>query len=445
MKKFLSMALAVLMLVSLAACGSPAVTPTPAADNSPAPVSAAPANTAEPVTIRLFTNLPDRSNGQGLIEQMLLDQYIAENPHVTVELETLDDESYRTKFKAYAAGSEMPDLVSIWGHPGFIDEVIAAGLLAELDQSTYADYQFNDGALNSFTRGGKLYGMPRNTDVMGYYYNKAMFDANGWAVPETYEDMLALADEIAATGMIPLAMPGADKWVLCNYLTDLMIKSNGPGSMNVMLDAIAQKDWTDPYLMMGAKALQDTANSSLFQRGFETSDYATALNLFSNGQAAMFYMGSWAMSLATNEDVPAEVRDNIRVFAMPVIDGGRGLRTDIAAWNGGGYAVTEDSKVKDEATALLNYMFVPENWNRLAWENNVCMSAQDFSQYKTGNETPVQLEFMEIVTSSTNISGTAIAGLSTAEYQTHTNDNVQALAINALTPEQFAQAQADAS
>ncbi len=90
----------------------------------------------------------------------------------------------------------------------------------------------------------------------------------------------------------------------------------------------------------------------MFQSGFETTDYGTSMNLFANGQAAMFYMGSWEMSMATNEDVAEDVRSNIGVFMMPVVDASASKVTDIAAWNGGGYAVTENSAVKEEAVKL---------------------------------------------------------------------------------------------
>ena len=78
-----------------------------------------------------------------------------------------------------------------------------------------------------------------------------------------------------------------------------------------------------------------------------SQDYGTAMNLFTNGQAAMFYMGSWETSMATNEDIPEEIRTNIRVFTMPIVKDGKGTATDIAAWNGGGYAVSNDSEVKE--------------------------------------------------------------------------------------------------
>lgn len=71
------------------------------------------------VTIKLFSNLPDRKNGQGLVEQMIIDEYMAANPNVTIEVEALDEEAYKTKFKAYAMDG-MPDVVSIWGQPAFL-------------------------------------------------------------------------------------------------------------------------------------------------------------------------------------------------------------------------------------------------------------------------------------------------------------------------------------
>ncbi len=141
-KRFLSAAMAVAMACALTACGGSGGTKTettaPAAETKAAETKAAETkgekagNTAAgEVTLKVFTNLPDRTSGQGLVEQTLFDAYMTENPNVKIDVEALDDEAYKTKFKAYAAGSQMPDLVSVWGQPGFIDEVMDAGLLAE--------------------------------------------------------------------------------------------------------------------------------------------------------------------------------------------------------------------------------------------------------------------------------------------------------------------------
>lgn len=140
---------------------------------------------------------------------MIIDEYMAENPNITIEVEALDEEAYKTKFKAYSM-SELPDVVSIWGQPAFLDEVLEAGVLAELNEADYADYGFVEGSLEGFKKDGKLYGLPRNTDVAVFYNNQKIFDDNGWSVPETYDDLLALAGEMNAKGIIPCAMDGGD-------------------------------------------------------------------------------------------------------------------------------------------------------------------------------------------------------------------------------------------
>ena len=389
-------------------------------------------------TIKVFTNLPDRNNGQGLVEQKIFNQYTLDNPNVKIEVEALDDEAYKTKMKAYASGTNLPDLISIWGQPSFLDGYIDAGLIAELKPADYSGYGFVEGALSGFSKDGKLYGLPRNTDMMVFYYNEAMFNANGWSIPATYDELLALAGTIKAAGHIPVAMDGGDKWPICIFITDLLAKICGSSYHAIALDAIEKSDFSNPAFQQAAQKLQQAYDAGLFQQGFESQDYGTAQNLFINGEAAMFYMGSWEMSMANNQDIKPEIRDNIRAFTMPVVSGGSGIATDNTAWNGGGHAVVAKSSVKEEAIKLLNYMYKPENWTKIAWENNVCMSAQDFSSYKTGTETPVQIQIIDLFSGSSSISGTTINDLGTADFKTICEDLSQQVAIKAITPEQFA-------
>ena len=189
-KKLIASILAATMVVSMAAgCGNTKDTTADAAadtktenvDTTETASVADDSASGEKVTIKLFSNLPDRKNGQGLVEQTIIDEYMRENKNVTIEVEALDEESYKTKFKAYAMDG-MPDVVSIWGQPSFLDEVLDAGVLAELNESDYADYNFVSGSLEGFKKDGKLYGLPRNTDIMVFYYNDKMFKDNGWAM-----------------------------------------------------------------------------------------------------------------------------------------------------------------------------------------------------------------------------------------------------------------------
>lgn len=444
-RKLLSALLAAGMVVSLVACGGGG---NGTSDDQKSPETQGaqePANdsgnsgssSGEEITIKVFSNLPDRSSGQGLVEQTLFDEYMKENTNVKIEVEALDDEAYKTKFKAYASGSQMPDLVNVWGQPGFLDEVMEAGLLAELNPDDYADYNFLPGSLDGFSNNGKLYGLSRNTDVMCFYYNQKIFDDHGWKVPQTYDELLALGKEITDAGLIPVSMDGGDKWPMYIYIHDLVEKIDGSGVMAKTDAAIKGHDFSDPSFMQASDLFMDAVNGGLFQTGFESSDYGTSMNLFTNGQAAMFYMGSWEMSMANNMDIPDEIRENIRVFLMPSVSGGKGTPQNITAWHGGGYAVTENSANKEEAIKLLNYMFRPDGWTKIAWENGVCMSAQNFGDYATGTETEVQKQFMDLVAQATDLSGTTLGDLGSSEFKTICEDKTQELSTGNISGEDY--------
>ena len=388
------------------------------------------------VTLKLFSNLPDRKTGQGLVEQKLIDEYMEANKNVKIEVEALDEEAYKTKFKAYSMEG-MPDVVSIWGQPAFLDEVVDAGVLAELDQSDYTDYKFVEGSLDGYTYDGKLYGLPRNTDVQCIFYNEKMFKDNNWEVPSTYDELIALAGKIKDAGIIPMAMDGGDGWPMAVYLSDVLYKLVGSDYQNVVSNAVKNGDFTDANIKKATELLKQAADAGLFQNGYDSQDYGTAMNLFTNGQAAMFYMGSWESSMALNPDIPDDVKNNIRAFTMPVVEGGKASATDILAWNGGGYAVSANSQVKDEAIKFLNYMYQPDKLSKYGWENGVGLSAQDQTAYLTGNETELQKQVMDILKNATSISGTPINDCGPSAFKTSIESEIQGVSNGSTSVEDF--------
>ena len=397
-----------------------------AAASDSASATAESTSTDGAVTIKVFSNLTDRTSGQGLIEQTLFDSYMEENPNVTIEVEALDDESYKTKFKAYATGGNMPDLVNIWCSPSFLDEVVAAGTLEPLNADDYTDYGFTEGSLDGVTYDGQIYGLPRNTDVLGFYYNKDLFEANGVEVPTTWDELLAAAQVFQDAGISPIAMDGQDKWPLAHFINCMIGTVKGADTYTTMVNSVQNSDYSDPAWKDTVTAASEQA-SLLFQPGFETTDYATAMNLFMNGQSAMFFMGSWEMSMAPDFEVG--------YFTMPDFDGdGQGV---IGAYNGGGYAISSSSAVKEEATALLNYMFQPENWSKLSWENGVCMSAQDFSQYLTGNETDLQNDIINALNTASGITGMTYNDLGDSAYKTLSEDSTAEVLSGMISVDDF--------
>ncbi len=438
--KVMTLALALVMVFSMFGCAPSApASQEPSAqvsESAPAEAPESPSEAAaEPVTIKVFTNLPDRENGQGKLEQMLFDQYVTDNPNVTIEVEALQDEPYKQKFKAYTASDSLPDLVSVWGQPAFIDPVINSGYLLELNPEDYADYNFFDGSLNGFSKDGKLYGLPRNTDMMVFYYNKAIFEEYGISVPQTWEDLLAIPDKLKGSDIAACSMTGKDMWPIAIMFTDIVNKYTGDNAL--ISKAIQSGDFSDAKLLEAAQKMQELIDTKFFQDSFTAAGYDEARNVFAQGLTATYYMGSWEMSLVNNESYDADFRSNLGVFELPSPTGATGKITNIPAWNGGGHAIAAGTKIKDEVVKLLNYMYEPENWAKNAYQLSICFPAQNFKEYMTGEENEIQTTLIDYLDTSTSLSGTPMNDCGTASFKEQSENISQQFAAGMLDAQGF--------
>jgi len=452
-KKFIGLLLVCTMLISMVGCSKDkkeevgdtgkedTAVVTPAADTAD-DADAEEVVSTEPVTIKVFSNLPDRTTGQGLLEQNIIDSYMTANTNVTIEVEALQDEAYKTKFTAYTASNNLPDVVSVWGQPAFIDPVINSGYLAELNAADYADYHFVDGSINGFSKDGKIYGLPRNTDIFSIYYNKQIFADNGLTVPTTMEELYAITDTLNAAGITPCSMAGQDKWPIACAYTDFVMKTTGDNTL--LAKAVSTGDFSAPGLKKAADEMKTLIDKKFFQTSFLSADYGAARNLFAQGKAAMFYMGSWEMSMVNDEAIDEAIRSQFGVFSLPITTGSTAKSTDLAAWNGGGHAVSANSPVKEEAIKFLNYMYAPENWAKGAWQLGICIPAQTFDEFLTGTETEMQLAFVDMFAKATSISGTTVNDLGTPSFKTASEDASQEFAAGMTDAAGYIKALGDA-
>lgn len=436
-KRFLGVSLACVVLSGLVGCGK--ATPT-----TPETTATSVAN--KEVSIKFFSNLPDRSTGQGKLEQTLIDSYVKDNPNVKITVEALQDEPYKQKFTTYAASNAIPDLFMVWGQPSFFNPIMKNNYAAELNGDDFKDYGFFNGSLNGFSLNGKLYGLPRNTDFMALYYNKALFEKYSVKLPTTYEDIVEASKIFRKNKIAPIAMNGKDKWAMSILFHDFVLKESGDQSLMSKGLAGTNKFTSDPAFLKAAQDVKALMDVKGFQDSFVTADYGAANNLFAQGKAAMYYMGSWEVGMDTNKEFSDDFKKNVDVIKFPVPSTAKGKDTDLAAWNGGGYAVSANSTVKEESIKLLKYMMKPENWAKQGWQGGGVVPAQKFDQYLTGTESNLQKKVSGILSSSTSVSGTPWNDCLTPDFKTNLENNIQEFFAGLKTPEQFLeQAEKDAA
>jgi alpha-glucoside transport system substrate-binding protein len=79
---------------------------------------------------------------------------------------------------------------------------------------------------------GEHYGLPTNINLKSMiWYPKAAFDAAGYQVPETWDDLIALSDQIKADGSTPWCVGfesgGATGWPATDWMEDIMLRTAG--------------------------------------------------------------------------------------------------------------------------------------------------------------------------------------------------------------------------
>ena len=393
------------------------------------------------ITLKMGDNLPDRTNTWGLVAEMINEEFVRQNPNVEFEVESYQDQPYQEKIKIYATAGQLPDIMKYWSFSTLLQPLVESNLVEPLNMKDFEGLGWMPGALESNMIDGKLYGIPVSGDLWVIYYNKAILDECGVAVPKTMEDLKAASAKIRAKGYIPMVTDGKDGWPLSITFDNIFWRVTGDYS--VMHDALAGKNpFTDPEFKAAAKAYQDFfLNDGIFGNDLVTTDYGASRNLFGQQQAAIYLMGSWELGLATDSNFPEEFKANVRAAKFPVMNSGKGVANDLVAWFGGNYIVKADSENKDLALKYLK--LYAEMYPKLVWEQQAGFPAQAVTP--SDKDTEVAKNLLAIGAEATATSGTTGLDLLTPAFKETHQKLCKDLAAGVITVDEFCEGRNEAA
>ena len=180
--------------------------------------------------------------------------------------------------------------------------------------------------------------LPTELNIEGIWYNKQVLESAGVAVPQTWDDLTAAFATLEGAGVQPIsaAGKGGDGWGVTRWVGAYIFRELGPDAMKKIADGDAKL--TDPEYAKAADAVAELGKAGYFGPSPSSVDYATALNTFLTGDAAFYYMGSWAVSAFNDPEQNKIGADNIGFLPFPTVEGGAGtadqtpanIGTDIA-------------------------------------------------------------------------------------------------------------------
>ncbi|MBB4979138.1 ABC transporter substrate-binding protein [Streptomyces nymphaeiformis] len=153
------------------------------------------------------------------------------------------------------------------------------------------------------------------------WYNTAVFDNAGATEPKTWQDFLATAETVSASGVTPVSVGGADGWTLTDWFENVYLSQAGPARY----DQLAKHEikWTDPSVAAALKTLAELfGKPSLIAGGsagaLQTEYPASVTQTFTGGdqpKGAMVFEGDFAaVNIAQTK---AEIGKDAKVFPFP--------------------------------------------------------------------------------------------------------------------------------
>jgi raffinose/stachyose/melibiose transport system substrate-binding protein len=390
------------------------------------------AGAKDKIALKLADNISDRSQGWGAVFEKINQDFLKNHPGVDIETESYPDQPYQQKMKIYATSGQLPDAFKYWSFSTLLKPLVDEGMVMKLNMKDFQDKNFMAGALESNVWEGKLYGIPLSGDLWVIYYNKALFERFGVTVPTTFDELFQVAEVFKKNGIIPISSDGKDSWPFSIMFDNLV--GRYAGDFSYPQQALDRKmKFTDPAFVKAAEMLQKMVKKGLFQADVVTSDYGAARNLFGQGAAAMYMMGSWELGLATDDNFSEEFRKNVRAFKIPVVKEGKGQIDDLFAWFGGNYVINSQTKHPELVLEYIKYL--SEHLAPLTWAKQASFPAQKVQAGE--NDTELAKDLLRIGAQAKATSGPACLDRSTPQFKEDNQKFIQELIAGLITPKEF--------
>jgi len=185
-------------------------------------------------------------------------------------------------------------------------------ILVPMDQlgakaDNYASYWQDIGTVN-----GKWLGLPVKADPKTLiWYSPVNFDAFGYALPTTWDELTALVDQMATDGNVPWSMGfesgDATGWTGTDFIQDILLVTQGPDYVMGIINGTVP--YNDPgvkqaYEIYGAWAMDPTYTVGGAQGTLSTGFLDAIYKVFSDPPEAMMVKQSGFAGGAVAEQYP---------------------------------------------------------------------------------------------------------------------------------------------
>lgn len=287
-------------------------------------------------TVKLYTSIVAPE------DQSHKDSYKLFTECTGAEVQYEGSKEFEAQLVVRVRSGNPPDVAYV-PQPGLLNTLVTdTGKVVEAPDTVAAnvDEFFGEDWKNYGSVDGKFYAAPLGANVKSFvWYSPKMFQEKGWTVPTTWDEMVALSDTIAGTGMKPwcagIGSGEATGWPATDWLEDVMLRENGADvydqwvnheipfddpKVAQALDRVGNILKNDKYVNGGFGDVKSIATTTFQDGGLPILDGKCAMH-----RQASFYAANWPEGTDVSEAGDAfafylpTVSDE---FGKPVLGGG---------------------------------------------------------------------------------------------------------------------------
>jgi alpha-glucoside transport system substrate-binding protein len=266
----------------------------------------------------------------GKQEEARFNECVAEFEKETgIDVQYENASNFDTLINVRVESGDMPDVTAV-PQPGVMQRFARNGNLVPLWPEIIAKIENNYAPiwkdLGSYD--GKVYGVFHRVNVKSLvWYPKEAFEFGGYEIPKTWDELLALSQQMVDDGVTPWCVgieSGAGTgWPATDWMEDIMLRTAGPD----VYDQWVSHDipFSDPAVKNAAEIMMNIWGNPDFVLGGTTGIITTNFGdspkpMFDPLPACMMHRQGNFITGFFPEDVQADLESQVGVFGLPPID-----------------------------------------------------------------------------------------------------------------------------